>query len=85
MPVGYGTSPGTCSITTKKIITDLTAHFLPGEVLCLEAEHVHLCVGVSHVAYDAAVLHLVHVVPRHHVLVTRCRDHNIHLKDGQEL
>jgi hypothetical protein len=59
----------------------LAANFLPGEVLCLETEYVHLCVGVAHVADDAAVLHFVHVVSRHHVLVARGRDHNINLQE----
>ncbi len=57
----------------------LAADFLPGEVLGLEAEDVYLCVGVAHVAHNTPVLHLVHVVSRHHVLVARRGDHNIHL------
>ena len=46
---------------------------------CLQTQHVYLRVAVAHVADNAPVLHLVHVVPRHHVLVPGGGDHNVHL------
>ena len=59
----------------------LGSDFLPHQLLGLEAQHVDLSVTVAHVADNAPVLHLVHVVAGHHVLVSSCRDHYINTLD----
>ena len=59
----------------------LGTDFLPHQLLRLQAQHINLSVAVAHVADNAPVLHLVHVVTGHHVLVSSCRDHNINALD----
>ena len=59
----------------------LGTDLLPHQFLCLQAQHVNLRVAVAHVADNAPILHLVHVVAGHHVLVSSCRDHYINTLD----
>merc|ERR1719234_799421 len=63
-------------------VVHLGSDFLPDQLLRLEAEHVDLGVAVAHVADNAPVLHLVHVVPGHHVLVAGCRDYDVNALDN---
>ncbi len=62
-------------------MVDLGANLLPGQVLGLERHDVDLGVGVSHVADDAAVLHLVHVLAGDDALVAGGRDDDVHVLD----
>lgn len=51
---------------------------MPSELRCVQAAHIDLGAGVTHVADNAAALHAVHVIPGDDTLVARCRDHHVH-------
>ena len=61
---------------------NLGSDLLPDQLLGFQAENVNLSVAVAHVADNAAILHLVHVVAGHHVLVPSCCDHYINTLDN---
>ena len=70
-----------CTIPWPDDVINLGSDLFPDQLLGLQAQHVNLSVAVAHVADNAAVLHLVHVVTGHHVLVPSCRDHYINTLD----
>lgn len=65
--------------TSHATCPHLASHALPQQVRCAQRVHIHLGVAVPHVADDAAVLHALHVVARHHALVASRRYHDVHL------